>query len=81
LSVRRRLITWLGRAPPWAARLFALWGGLALAIGAVVTLVLMDGSVVEIGLFSTRLRTYDGIFVFVPNSNLWNYLKNIVFYF
>lgn len=30
------------------------------------------GSVVEIGLFSTRLRTYDGIFVFVPNSLLWN---------
>ncbi len=30
------------------------------------------GSVVEIGLFGTRLRTYDGIFVFVPNSRLWN---------
>jgi small conductance mechanosensitive channel len=32
----------------------------------------LSGSVVEIGLFSTRLRTYDGIFVFVPNSLLWN---------
>jgi small conductance mechanosensitive channel len=30
------------------------------------------GTVVEIGLFGTRLRTYDGIFVFVPNSRLWN---------
>lgn len=29
------------------------------------------GTVVEIGLFGTRLRTYDGIFVFAPNSKLW----------
>jgi small conductance mechanosensitive channel len=30
------------------------------------------GSVVEIGLFATQLRTWDGIFKFVPNSQLWN---------
>src|SRR5690606_3730986 len=30
------------------------------------------GTVVEIGLFGTRLRTYDGIYVFVPNSRLWD---------
>lgn len=30
------------------------------------------GTVVEIGLFATRLRTYDGIFVFAPNAKLWN---------
>lgn len=29
------------------------------------------GTVVEIGLFGTRLRTYDGIFVFAPNSKIW----------
>lgn len=30
------------------------------------------GTVIEIGLFGTRLRTYDGIFVFAPNSIIWN---------
>ena len=30
------------------------------------------GSVVEIGLFGTRLRNYDGVFVFATNSRLWN---------
>ena len=30
------------------------------------------GTVVEIGLFAAELKTYDGIFVFVPNSRLWN---------
>jgi small conductance mechanosensitive channel len=29
------------------------------------------GTVVEIGLFATQLRTYDGLFVFAPNSKLW----------
>lgn len=29
------------------------------------------GTVTEIGLFATRLRSYDGIFVFAPNSKLW----------
>lgn len=31
-----------------------------------------SGTVVEIGLFATRFRTYDGIFVFAPNAKLWN---------
>lgn len=30
------------------------------------------GTVVEIGLFGTRLRTYDGIFVFAPNTKIWS---------
>ncbi|WP_417309611.1 mechanosensitive ion channel family protein [Devosia sp.] len=30
------------------------------------------GTIVEISLFSTRMRTYDGIFLFVPNSKLWD---------
>lgn len=29
------------------------------------------GSVEEIGLFSTRLRTFDGVVVHQPNSNIW----------
>jgi small conductance mechanosensitive channel len=32
----------------------------------------ISGSVLEIGLFATELRTYDGVFIFVPNSRLWN---------
>ncbi len=32
----------------------------------------MIATVVEIGLFATRLKSYDGIFIFMPNSNLWN---------
>ena len=30
------------------------------------------GTILEVGLFGTRLQTYDGIFVFAPNSKLWN---------
>lgn len=30
------------------------------------------GSVLSIGLFATRLKTYDGVFVFAPNQKLWN---------
>jgi len=30
------------------------------------------GTVVEIGLFATRLRTADGVFVMAPNSQLWD---------
>lgn len=30
------------------------------------------GTVQEIGLFATELKTYDGIFVMAPNSQLWN---------
>lgn len=26
----------------------------------------------DVGLFATELRTYDGVFLFVPNSELWN---------
>ncbi len=31
-----------------------------------------SGTVEDIGLFATRLTTFEGIFVFVPNSELWN---------
>ncbi len=32
----------------------------------------ISGNVLEVGLFATELRTYDGVFIFVPNSRLWN---------
>jgi small conductance mechanosensitive channel len=30
------------------------------------------GTVEELGLFATQIKTWDGIYKFVPNSNLWN---------
>lgn len=30
------------------------------------------GTVTEIGLFTTQIRTFDGVFVSAPNSKLWN---------
>jgi small conductance mechanosensitive channel len=32
----------------------------------------ITGTIVEVGLFGTRLRTYDGLQVFAPNSKLWS---------
>lgn len=32
----------------------------------------VTGTVVELGLFATQVRTWDGIYKFVPNSGLWN---------
>ncbi len=32
----------------------------------------VTGTVVELGLFATQIRTWDGLFKFVPNSGLWN---------
>src|SRR5215470_16306248 len=35
------------------------------------------GAVEEIGLFGCKLRTYDGLFLFLPNASIWNApLKN-----
>ena len=32
----------------------------------------LSGTVAEIGLFTTQMRTYDGIYLEVPNGQLWN---------
>ncbi len=32
----------------------------------------VSGGVQEIGLFATELKTFDGIYIMVPNSQLWN---------
>jgi len=32
----------------------------------------LAGTVVEVGLFTSELHTYDGVYLMVPNSSLWN---------
>lgn len=41
-------------------------------VGEYVDAEGVAGTVVEIGLFGTRLRTYDGIFVYAPNTKIWS---------
>ena len=41
-------------------------------IGEYVEVGAISGTVEEIGLFATRLRTVDGVYVLAPNSTLWN---------
>ena len=42
------------------------------AVGEYITGDGVEGEVVEIGLFGTRLRSTSGLFVFTPNNKLWN---------
>ena len=42
------------------------------SIGNYIDAEGIAGTVLEIGLFATRLQTFDGIFVFAPNQKLWN---------
>ncbi|MGD9739807.1 MAG: mechanosensitive ion channel family protein [Bauldia sp.] len=54
-----------------AAGIMILWlrpfrAGDSIQVGAI------SGAVEEIGLFNARLRTGDGLFQFVPNSELWS---------
>ena len=41
-------------------------------VGDYIETASVSGSVREIGLFVTELETFDGIFRFVPNSEIWN---------
>ncbi|RWI28482.1 mechanosensitive ion channel family protein [Mesorhizobium sp.] len=41
-------------------------------IGEYVEVGVISGTVEEIGLFATRLRTVEGVYVLAPNSTLWN---------
>ncbi|MBZ9670170.1 mechanosensitive ion channel family protein [Mesorhizobium sp. ES1-3] len=41
-------------------------------IGESVEVGAIAGSVEEIGLFATKLRTADGVYILAPNSTLWN---------
>ena len=46
-------------------------------IGDYIEVGAQSGTVEEIGLFNCRLRTFDGLFLFMPNSAIWNTpLKN-----
>ena len=40
--------------------------------GEYVEVGSVAGTIEEIGLFATRMRTFDGIYVLAPNSKLWN---------
>ena len=42
------------------------------AVGEYIDAEGIAGTVSEIGLFATELRTYDGIYRMVPNARLWN---------
>ena len=41
-------------------------------VGDYVEVPAVAGTVEELGLLATRLKTWDGIYKFVPNSELWN---------
>ena len=41
-------------------------------VGEYINAGAIAGTVQEIGLFATELKTYDGLFVMAPNSILWN---------
>jgi small conductance mechanosensitive channel len=41
-------------------------------VGEFIDAGAVAGTVQEIGLFATELKTFDGVFVMAPNSQLWN---------
>jgi|APThiThiocy_cv2_1041547.scaffolds.fasta_scaffold00623_3 small conductance mechanosensitive channel len=41
-------------------------------VGEYITVGGISGTVLEIGLFATQLRTWDGLYVMAPNNQLWN---------
>lgn len=54
-----------------AAGLMLVWLR-PIAIGEYITGDGVAGVVVEIGLFGTRLRSTSGLYIFTPNTKLWN---------
>jgi small conductance mechanosensitive channel len=63
-----------------AAGLMLLWLR-PFRVGDFIETSAVAGTVVEVNLFNTQIRTWDGIFKFVPNSELWsttitNYTRN-----
>jgi small conductance mechanosensitive channel len=58
-----------------AAGLMLLWLR-PFRIGDYIDTGAAAGTVREVGLFATELHTWDGVYLFVPNSELWN--KKIV---
>jgi len=54
-----------------AAGIMLAWNR-PIAVGEYITGDGVEGEVVEIGLFSTRLRSTSGLYVFTTNNRLWN---------
>lgn len=54
-----------------AAGLMLLWLR-PFRVGDYVDTGAVAGTVKEVGLFATEMQTWDGVFLFVPNSELWN---------
>jgi small conductance mechanosensitive channel len=54
-----------------AAGLMLLWLR-PFRVGDHVEAPAVAGTVEEVGLFATRMQTFDGLYKFVPNSELWN---------
>ena len=60
-----------------AAGLMLLWLR-PFRVGDYIDTGSIAGTVKEVGLFATEMHSFDGIFLFVPNSELWN--KRIINY-
>jgi len=43
-----------------------------LEVGDFVDIGSTAGTIIEVGLFSTTLKNVDGLFIYVPNANVWN---------
>ena len=41
-------------------------------VGEFITAGSISGTVVEVGLFATEIKMLDGVYLFAPNSELWN---------
>jgi small conductance mechanosensitive channel len=42
------------------------------SIGEYIAGTGIEGTIIEIGLFSTKLKTGDGLYIFAPNAKLWS---------
>lgn len=60
-----------------AAGLMLLWLR-PFHVGDYIDTGAVAGTVKEVGLFATEMQSWDGVFLFVPNSELWN--KKIINY-
>jgi small conductance mechanosensitive channel len=60
-----------------AAGLMLLWLR-PFRVGDYIDTGSVAGTVKEVGLFATEMQSWDGVFLFVPNSELWN--KKIINY-
>ena len=69
-------LAWQGTLSNFAAGLMLLWLR-PFRIGDFIEVGAIAGTVREMGLFACHLETFDGMFLFAPNSAIWNnLLKN-----